>query len=862
MRLSLRNISIARRQWLLVGAVMLLTSLQTLATLWQFESARSEVKEVVTNWLPSVAVAGRIRRDVDEFRRYQLQLLIAQTPEIYHTFMLGLDSVGTRVEKSSDDYKALETELDGPLYREFLAYWRQYLELHKLYAVIADSPDKTAAIGLINGEARKLFQNIKKTLDALVEVNQSGAQRSAERINGIQTNARIMGGILLACSIALTVGLTWTIAQSITKPAQALVNAAKEAADGKYDTPIGSFGDNELGRLADAFRVMNHSLANNAAQQANINALGAVLTGDKTNAELARDVLRFVAERLDVQASALYTTHLERTTLVMAGAYAMNLKAEERRREIQLGEGLVGQAAADRRLIAVADIPPDAIQQHSRLAGDFVPRHVFAVPFVYQDNLVGVMELWKLRPFSAEQHHFLQTMMESVAVALYTARKKDEVLQQNLSLAAANEEIQRQIEVQAEQSHAIELANTKLHENLMELSAAKEEIERQVEVQNEQQRQLELAYIEMEEKNLQLSAAKEEIERQMEEQATQQQALEKTMVEIQEANWELLEAKEELQRQAEIQDAQAVEIELANAALQEKNIEIERTLKKLQEVQQHIVQSEKMAGLGQITAGIAHEINNPVTFISGAVKPLQRDLNDILDVLAEYSKLRPDADAASVKLVLSRAIQLKHDIELDDVIAEMKDLLKSMDNGAARIAEIVKGLRNFSRLDEQDLKMVDVHEGIDSTLTILRSQYKDHIEIIKEYGVLPLVECHAGQINQVFMNILSNAIQAIEGTGSIRIKTSSKASSEGEAVIISIKDSGKGMTAEVRNRIFEPFFTTKDVGKGTGLGLSISFGVIEKHNGTLEVQSELGRGAEFIITLPVSQPSDGAKTAA
>jgi two-component system, NtrC family, sensor kinase len=209
-----------------------------------------------------------------------------------------------------------------------------------------------------------------------------------------------------------------------------------------------------------------------------------------------------------------------------------------------------------------------------------------------------------------------------------------------------------------------------------------------------------------------------------------------------------------------------------------------------------------------------------------------------------------------MKVIIERAQKLRRDAELDEVVSETKDLIKSMDNGAQRIAEIVKGLRNFSRLDEQDIKTVDLHEGIDSTLTILRSQYKDRIEIMKDYGSLPLVECYAGQLNQVFMNILSNGIQAIEGNGFIWVTTNAQKNSRGEdVVVLSFKDSGKGMTEEVKNRIFEPFFTTKDVGRGTGLGLSISFGVIEKHNGTITVNSSPGQGAEFVITLPVWQAS-------
>ena len=173
----------------------------------------------------------------------------------------------------------------------------------------------------------------------------------------------------------------------------------------------------------------------------------------------------------------------------------------------------------------------------------------------------------------------------------------------------------------------------------------------------------------------------------------------------------------------------------------------------------------------------------------------------------------------------------------------------SIEEGASRTSEIVKGLRNFSRLDQNDLKKADLNEGIESTLTLLHSIYKDRVEIVKVFGKIPEVECFPGQINQVFMNILSNAIQAIHESGTIFIKTWQ----HGDSVKTSMRDTGSGMPEATRKKIFDPFFTTKDVGKGTGLGLSISYGIIEKHKGKIEVNSEVGEGTEFIITLPIYQ---------
>jgi signal transduction histidine kinase len=186
---------------------------------------------------------------------------------------------------------------------------------------------------------------------------------------------------------------------------------------------------------------------------------------------------------------------------------------------------------------------------------------------------------------------------------------------------------------------------------------------------------------------------------------------------------------------------------------------------------------------------------------------------------------------------------------MEDLIEEIGLLLSGIEEGANRTAEIVKGLRNFSRADEGALKLADLNEGIDSTLILLRSKFFGRIEVERDYGAIPLVNCFAGQINQVFMNLIANAVQAIEGDGRIRIRTEQV----GETVRIQIRDSGPGMPDDVREKIFDPFFTTKKAGEGTGLGLSICNRIIRRHHGTLSVESAPGRGTEFVVVLPIRQ---------
>ncbi|TDQ06472.1 sensor histidine kinase [Pedobacter metabolipauper] len=285
--------------------------------------------------------------------------------------------------------------------------------------------------------------------------------------------------------------------------------------------------------------------------------------------------------------------------------------------------------------------------------------------------------------------------------------------------------------------------------------------------------------------------------------------------------------------------------------LENTNESLNTALTDLKEAQSQLVDAEKMAGLGQLTAGIAHEINNPINFVTSNIKPLELDINELNEVITMYEQLDLQGD---IEQQLGKIESFKRRIDIEFVRDEIKSLLSGIGDGAKRTAEIIRSLKNFSRLDENDTKPVDLNEGLDSTLVLIRSTFPANLKIIKEYSTIPLVECMAGKINQVFMNLITNAIQAIrskelqEEEEFITIRTWL----EDDQVKISIKDSGTGMTEEVKQKIFEPFFTTKDVGEGTGLGLSIVFRIIENHKGNIDVITKVNQGTEFIINLPLN----------
>ncbi|MGQ4646674.1 ATP-binding protein [Lyngbya aestuarii] len=308
------------------------------------------------------------------------------------------------------------------------------------------------------------------------------------------------------------------------------------------------------------------------------------------------------------------------------------------------------------------------------------------------------------------------------------------------------------------------------------------------------------------------------------------------------------------------------QLELARQMLkqrvEERTQELTQALQELGQTQSQLIQSEKMSSLGQLVAGVAHEINNPVNFIFGNLQYAREYTEDLLELVQLYQQHYPNSQPEIQERIEA--------IELEFLSEDLSKLMSSMKLGVDRIRQIVVSLRNFSRLDEAEMKAVDIHEGIESTLLILNNRLKNSVEVIKQYGNLPLIECYAAQLNQLFMNIIANAIDALEESETrdyvptnngkrqdnyhkkkhqILIQTENIANKQ---IRIKICDNGPGVPPEIKNKLFDPFFTTKKVGKGTGLGLSISHQIVEKHHGKIELNSEIGKGTEFVICLPVS----------
>jgi two-component system, NtrC family, sensor kinase len=299
----------------------------------------------------------------------------------------------------------------------------------------------------------------------------------------------------------------------------------------------------------------------------------------------------------------------------------------------------------------------------------------------------------------------------------------------------------------------------------------------------------------------------------------------------------------------------------AEEQLRQQTLTLQNTLQELQQTQSHLIQSEKMSSLGEMVAGVAHEINNPINFIHGNLNPVNNYSRDLIELIRRYQQEFP-APSSELQDFLE-------EVDLDFLLADFPKVLDSMKTGTERIREIVLTLRNFSRLDEAAMKDVDIHEGIDSTLLILQNKIKPtsdrpEIEICKQYGNLPEVYCYAGQLNQVFMNLLANGIDALDEVcvkkhragitdyqPCITIATNRLANNKVE---VKIQDNGTGIPENIKSRLFDPFFTTKSVGQGTGLGLSISYQIIvDKHKGQIVCDSAIDQGTTFTITLPLGE---------
>jgi len=275
--------------------------------------------------------------------------------------------------------------------------------------------------------------------------------------------------------------------------------------------------------------------------------------------------------------------------------------------------------------------------------------------------------------------------------------------------------------------------------------------------------------------------------------------------------------------------------------------ELEATHRELQASHEQLLQSEKLASIGQLAAGVAHEINNPVGYVHANLGALQGYIESLCQMLETYEQLETRVNDNDD--VLKTLQEQKQELDLEYLKEDVRDLVSESREGITRVKGIVQDLKDFSHVDESEWQWTDLHRGLDSTLNIVSNEIKYKAEVVKEYSKLPEVECLASQINQVFMNLLVNAAHAIEDRGVITIRSGH----ENSKVWVSISDTGKGIEPEHLKKLFDPFFTTKPVGTGTGLGLSLSYGIIQKHGGQIEVDSALDKGTTFTVYLPVKQ---------
>ncbi|VAW98108.1 Histidine kinase [hydrothermal vent metagenome] len=297
----------------------------------------------------------------------------------------------------------------------------------------------------------------------------------------------------------------------------------------------------------------------------------------------------------------------------------------------------------------------------------------------------------------------------------------------------------------------------------------------------------------------------------------------------------------------------AIRVHRAELEQRRAHDKLEEAHRELQTSHEQLLQSEKLASIGQLAAGVAHEINNPVGYVYSNLGTLQKYIDNLFQMLECYEQLEQyvTGDNEAVEVLH----KLKQELDIEYIKEDVRDLVSESREGIARVKGIVQDLKDFSHVDEAEWQWADLHRGLDSTLNIVSNEIKYKAEVVKDYGELPAVECLASQLNQVFMNLLVNAAHAIEERGVITIKTGH----QDDKVWVEISDTGTGITSENLKNIFDPFFTTKGVGTGTGLGLSLSYGIVQKHAGNIEVRSDVGKGTVFTIYLPVQQQNAQAE---
>ena len=294
--------------------------------------------------------------------------------------------------------------------------------------------------------------------------------------------------------------------------------------------------------------------------------------------------------------------------------------------------------------------------------------------------------------------------------------------------------------------------------------------------------------------------------------------------------------------------ARTADLHALNVTLREEKAHLAVLIKQLEDAQSQLMQSERMASIGQLAAGVAHEINNPVGFVNSNLGTLRRYVTDMQRVLAAYAR----AEGAMPEAATREIRQIKKEVDLEFIQEDLAGVLTESQDGLKRVTRIVQDLKDFSHVDEAQRQWADLEGGLESTLRVAWNELKYKAEVVKEFSGIPSIECYPFQLNQVFMNLLINAAHALEDKGTITVRTGQDESS----VWVQVQDTGKGIQPENLTRIFDPFFTTKPVGKGTGLGLSLAYGIVKKHDGRIDVKSEIGQGTTFTVTLPkVAAPS-------
>jgi two-component system NtrC family sensor kinase len=308
--------------------------------------------------------------------------------------------------------------------------------------------------------------------------------------------------------------------------------------------------------------------------------------------------------------------------------------------------------------------------------------------------------------------------------------------------------------------------------------------------------------------------------------------------------------EDEVRRRTRELESALHENERINSDLVDEREEQKQLIRKLEDAHGQLLQSEKLASIGQLAAGVAHEVNNPIGFVHSNLNTLSNYIKQLLQVIECYQEVC--TESLHDEAALARIEQVRREMDLEFLRQDVVELIAESIEGTGRVRRIVQDLRDFSRTGDVEWKWSDIHAGIDSALNVASNEIKYKADVVKEYGDLPLVECIQSQLNQVFLNLLVNSAQAIQGRGTITIRTCR----EGDQACLIFSDSGRGIPPDVLPRIFDPFFTTKAVGSGTGLGLSLAYGIVQKHKGSIEVVSEVDKGTTFTIRLPIQHTAD------